>query len=129
AAPASSLTMDLFAPGMTALHRAGLAGLLTTLRYIERAAERGQMSEVQLPGCPWEDGSPPWEYDAQSVTLKFGDEGSAAGQYFGRLFEIAYSIRDDMVFLPGQYGDLPPALPFRSALQDGILCTFYDYVI
>ncbi len=32
----ASLTMGLFAPGMTILHRAGLGGLAATLRSIER---------------------------------------------------------------------------------------------
>src|SRR5262249_1628632 len=48
-------------------------------------------------------------------------------EYFRRLFGIAFSIRDGIVYMPGQYGRLPPALPIRAALQDGLLLTFYDH--
>ena len=44
-----SLKCDLFAPGMTPLHRAGLGGLVSTLRWIEKS----------LP----DEGAPAWGVD------------------------------------------------------------------
>ena len=38
----TSLTLDLFAPGMTMLHRAGLGGLACSLRAMERQAQGNQ---------------------------------------------------------------------------------------
>jgi CRISPR-associated protein Cas8a1/Csx13 len=121
------LTMSLFDPGMTVLHRAGLGGLVGTLRYIERARDTGEAEEHNLPGGPWSSGAPPWIIDSVSVTLQLGTEETAAAEFFSRLFKIAFDIRDGLVYIPGQYGNLPPSLPVRAALQDGLLRTFYDH--
>ena len=43
-----SLTCDLFAPGMTPLHRAGLGGLVSTLRWIEKS-----IPEAERPLGQW----------------------------------------------------------------------------
>jgi CRISPR-associated protein Cas8a1/Csx13 len=121
------LTMNLFSPGMTILHRAGLGGLVGSLRYIERAANRGEIDGSALPGGPWHQSGPPWTITEQTVTLHFGPEANAASDYFCRLFAISFSIRDGLVYMPGQYGALPPSVSIRAALQDGLLLTFYDH--
>ena len=45
------LTMRLFAPGMSALHRAGLGGLACTLKAMERQYENGLLAEIQTAGA------------------------------------------------------------------------------
>ncbi len=127
AAMPDSLTMNLFTPGMTILHRAGLGGLVGSLRFIECAAARGEIEGSALPGDPWHQSRPPWTITEQTVVLHFGPEVNAAADYFCRLFAIAFSIRDGLVYTPGQYPTLPPSLSIRAALQDGLLLTFYDH--
>lgn len=109
-----SLTCDLFAPGMTPLHRAGLGGLASTLRWIERkvpAAERP-------PGQ--------WTIDERSVILTW--DGTAGAQpFFARLFRLAFQLQEGLIYLPGQYGDLPPPLEVRAALHEGLLLSLYDH--
>ena len=43
------LTMTLFAPGMTAMHRAGLGGLACTLKAMERQYEADLLRTNKLP--------------------------------------------------------------------------------
>ena len=72
-APPDHLTMNLFDAGMTILHRAGLGGLASSLRYIERAWKSDVILTEELPGEPWSNGKTPWDVSAQSITLRFGD--------------------------------------------------------
>ena len=65
------LTMRLFAPGMSLLHRAGLGGLACTLKALERQYENGLLAETKLP-APFDGDTPPWEITDNSVTLHFG---------------------------------------------------------
>ncbi len=46
----TSLTLRLNDPGMTPLHRAGLGGLATTLRAMERRHRQGRLAAHELPG-------------------------------------------------------------------------------
>ena len=77
AEPPNYLTMNLFDPGMTILHRAGLGGLASSLRYIKRAWKSDVILTDELPGGPWPEGKPPWDVSAQSITLRFGDPKEA----------------------------------------------------
>ncbi len=106
-----SLTCDLFAPGMTPLHRAGLGGLVSTLRWIERSGER-------LPGQ--------WTIDERSVTLTWEKNGGSK-QFFDRLFSLAFQLQDGLIHLPGQHGELAPPPEVRAALHEGLLLSFYDH--
>src|ERR1700691_477489 len=88
------LTMSLFAPGMSAIHRAGLGGLACTLKAMEK-----QFNGVSLP----------WEVTQQTITLKFGKPEQAAS-YLKRLFAFAFKLRNDgLISLPGQYDTEPSA--------------------
>jgi CRISPR-associated protein Cas8a1/Csx13 len=119
------LTMRLFAPGMSLLHRAGLGGLACTLRALERQYEGGLLPEAKLP-APFADGSPPWEIDEQSVTLQFGKPENA-GQYLKKLFAFAFGIRKDgLIELPGQHS-AEPATPALADLQSGLTLTFLQH--
>lgn len=121
-----SLTMNLFAPGMSPLHRAGLGGLAATLNYIEYAWQRGILLEDQLPGSPWQNG-PPWVIEPTRLTLQFGAP-EAAREFLKRLFKIAFDLKDGLIFLPGQYPEIPPPLEVRALLQQGMLSTFLQHV-
>lgn len=105
------LTMDLFAPGMTAIHRAGLGGLACTL----------QAMEPQFAGK-----ERPWEVTDRSVTLKFG-KPEAACDYLKRLFAFAFKVRDDgLISLAGQF-DIEPSAAVLADLQAGLTLTFLQH--
>lgn len=123
--PADHLTMDLFAPGMSPLHRAGLGGLACTLKSIERSYDDGRIKAARLP-APFKSGQPPWEITDRSVSLRFG-EPRKAGDFLQKLFEIAFSIRKDgLIFLPGQYR-LEPSAAVLADLQLGMVLTFLQH--
>ena len=107
-----SLTCDLFAPGMTSLHRAGLGGLVSTLRWIDKSC---------LPDAERPPGQ--WVIDDRSATLAWEE----AKPFFDRLFSLAFQIQEGLIYLPGQYGDLAPPLEVRAALHEGLLLSFYDH--
>lgn len=119
------LTMRLFAPGMSPLHRAGLGGLACTLKAIERQYENGLLAKSKLP-APFVDDVPPWEIDDQSVTLRFGKPESAT-TYLQRLFQFAFAIRKDgLIVLPGQH-NAEPTTPLLADLQSGLTLTFLQH--
>src|SRR5437660_4172155 len=89
----SHLAMNLFAPGMSALHRAGLGGLACTLKAMEREYEAERLPKTKMP-APFVDGVPPWEIGEQIVTLKFGKPENAE-EFLKRLFAFAFGIRKD----------------------------------
>jgi CRISPR-associated protein Cas8a1/Csx13 len=121
----AELPMCLFGPGMTPLHRAGLGGLARTLRYIERAYEGCALSDDELP-APLAADQPPWRVTDEKVTLYFGKPECAAG-YLKRLFRVAFQIKDGLIYLPGQYPDVPPPLAVRAELQSGLTLTFLQH--
>ena len=119
------LTMKLFAPGMTALHRAGLGGLACTLKAMERHHKAGLLADGKLP-VPLVDGKPPWDIDDQTVTLKFGTPENA-GDYLKKLFAFAFQIRSDgLISLPGQY-EVEPSAAVLADLQSGFTLTFLQH--
>lgn len=109
-----SLTCDLFAPGMTPLHRAGLGGLVSTLRWIEKS----------LPDRDRPPGQ--WTIDEGSVELSW-EEAEGTRPFFDRLFNLAFQIQEGIIHLPGQYGELPPPLEVRAGLHEGLLLSFYAH--
>jgi len=122
--PASQLRLNLFGPGMTPLHRAGLGGLACTLRYIEKQYKAGALSDREVPGH-WSDKKPPWHIDAHSITLDFSEPKRAEG-YLKRLFKLAFGLKDGLIHLPGQY-HLEPSQAVRAELQAGLLLTFLQH--
>jgi CRISPR-associated protein Cas8a1/Csx13 len=124
-APPSELTMELFRPGMTAVHRAGLGGLACTLQFIHNAYAQGRLVEDDLPGWLWEGGQPPWKISATSVTLHFGEAARAAG-LLERLFKLAFGLKDGIIYLPGQYLTEPSAA-VRADLQAGLTLSFLQH--
>ncbi len=121
----SSLTLDLHAPGMTLLHRAGLGGLAATLRAMERARRGGRLRDHQMPEGPDLGGGYPWKVEPLSITLDWG-EPAAAGDYLRRLFAFGFGIKDKLIDLPGTYRvELSRAV--RAELQAGLLLTFLQH--
>lgn len=106
-----SLTCDLFEPGMTPLHRAGLGGLVSSLRWIEKSIPDAERPAGQ------------WTIDERSVTLTWED----AVAFFDPLFRFAFQLQEGLIYLLGQYGELPPRLEVRAALHEGLLLSFYDH--
>lgn len=119
------LTMNLFAPGMSVLHRAGLGGLACTLKAMERQFKNGLLSKDKLP-APIDGDAPPWVIDEHSVMLKFG-KPETAGEYLKKLFAFAFGIRKDgLISLPGQYESEPSAAVLAD-LQAGFTLTFLQH--
>ena len=119
------LTMNLFAPDMSAIHRAGLGGLACTLKAIERQYESGLLSNKALP-APFADNQPPWKIDDQSIILQFGVPAHA-GEYLQKLFAFAFAIRKDgLISLPGQSTNEPSAAVLAD-LQLGLVLTFLQH--
>lgn len=119
------LTMSLFTPGMTALHRAGLGGLACTLKAIERQHESGLMRDDKLPG-PMIDDAYPWSITEDSVMLKFG-KPEKAGEYLKKLFEYAFQLtKSGLIYLPGQHQNAPSDA-ILADLQAGFTLTFLQH--
>ena len=123
--PPDQLEMKLFAPGMSALHRAGLGGLACTLKAMERQYENKLLSADKLPG-PMVGKEYPWSITEDTVTLKFG-KPERASEYLKKLFAFAFQIRDGVIFLPGQHYDVPSSIAVLADLQAGFTLTFLQH--
>ena len=121
----TSLAMRLFEPGMSPIHRAGLGGLACTLRHIEEKYRTGFLTDEEIPGGPWENGVPPWEITPLEVTLFFGKPQSA-GEFLRRLFAIAFSIKDGLIYLPAQHRN-EPSPEVLVELQNGLTLTLLQH--
>ena len=120
------LTLRLFDPGMSPIHRAGLGGLACTLNYIERAYCDGELGDDDVPGGPWLGGQPPWSIGLDTVELFFG-EATAAREYLKRLFGASFRIKSGLIDLPGAYGQTTPPNEVRAELQNGLTLTFLQH--
>ena len=110
------LTIDLFEPGMTPLHRAGLGGLACTLAYYQRSKDR---PAVDLSRC---------HFDDRRVTLEWPDDVSDAA-FFQGLYEASFQVRDGLLHLPGAYGQPGVGTPPEvcAALQQGMSATILQF--
>ena len=113
-----SLTIDLFEPGMSTLHRAGLGGLACTLKYLDDHKEDGHDDE--LP-----DGE--WKFDDRQVTLHWKGGDAGAGAFFDRLYNQAFGLRDGLIDLPGAYGRLGIKEEVMAELQQGMSLTILQF--
>lgn len=105
-----SMTIDLFAPGMTALHRVGLAGLAMTLDALKADNEAVELGSL---------GS--WEISDRSITLRWGTT-----EFFAVLIRQSFRIADGMFWFPAL--GLPSAHPEQAAvLQSALLGTFLQH--
>lgn len=124
---ASDLTLHLFTPGMSPIHRAGLGGLACTLRHVERRYAKGQLPDAEVPGAPWGDGKAPWSISETSIRLDWNAPENA-GDFLSRLFRLAFGLgTDGLVSLPGQYQEEGTSASVRAELQAGLLLTFLQH--
>ena len=123
----SEITMKLFAPGMSVLHRVGLGGLACTLNVMEKRFRDDKLDAEELPG-PVVDDHMPWAIEDDSVTLKFGEPSKAAA-YLEKLFRFAFQITEDgLIFLPGQFtGGIRPSNAVLAEMQNGLTLTFLQH--
>lgn len=121
----SSITLRLFDPGMSIMHRAGLGGLACTLRYIEDAYKDGGLTDDEAPGGPWTNGIPPWAIDPLHMTLDFG-QPEHAQEFMKRLFTLAFQIKDGMIYLPGQHCQ-PASAETLAVFQNALMLTFLQH--
>ena len=119
------LVLPLNGLGMGPLHRAGLGGLASTLDWIRRERQAGRLSANQVPGGDLNQ-SLPWRIESDSVTLVIGKEDQAE-DYLEKLFALAFQLRDGLIFMPGQQGDIPVSQAVLADLQQGLLLTFLQH--
>ena len=102
---------------------AGLGGRACTLKFIEREVQAGRLKESRVPGGRWPAGQPPWDISRLTVTLRFG-KPEGAKEFLRRLFAIGFALEGGLISTPGAYGEIPPSLPVRALLQQGMTLTF-----
>ena len=104
------LKADLFAPGMTDLHKAGLAGLWMTL-------DRFNRNGVRLPG-----GS--WTLTDRSVTLEWSGKPEI---FFKALFKESFKLDSKkLVWFPA-IGEPIENMQYAVVLQEALLGTFLQH--
>jgi CRISPR-associated protein Cas8a1/Csx13 len=105
-----TLTIDLFDPGMSPLHRAGLGGLACTL------------SQLEWPEAEWE-----IDDEGRRLTLKWPRGPEGARPFFEKLYSRAFDIRNGMIHLPGAYGSSPMPPWIKAELQRGMASTILQF--
>jgi CRISPR-associated protein Cas8a1/Csx13 len=111
----SALHIDLFGPGMTALHKIGLAGLWMTLKALEKN-ERAKTRLKKAAGS--------WDYTPTSVSVRWNGTPEA---FFNVLFEESFKIdKNGMLWFPGLGGPLDHP-QHAVLLQEAILGSFLQH--
>ena len=106
------MTLRLNAPGMTALHKAGLAGLYMTLRAFEE-------KERLIDGLTW-------QLEPQRVILHWTDETPRAA--FEKLIKSSFRIDEKgFIRLPGLELEREMTFAQRHHLYKALLNTFLQY--
>lgn len=117
------LHVQLHAPGMTTLLRAGAGGLASSLRslLLRNSPESAWPAPVPLgPGQAW--------VEPSSIRLSWG--GRPPEETLEFLFRECFRIREPqgLIDLPGACAPgLPPALEVAAALQDALKLTFLQH--
>lgn len=107
---------DLHRPGMTALHRVGLAGLYMTLDAFDRDADaKEELAEAGLG----------WTLEERRVTLDFDDEQT--DKALRKLMELAFQLDGGFFRLPGLERGTPPTLEQKWLLYQALLGTFLQF--
>lgn len=109
------LTIDLFEPGMSILHRAGLGGLACTLRWLDRVnGSSDKPSESST-------------FDDRTVTLRWKGGAEGAREFFKQLYTSAFDLKDGLIHLPGCYGMVDLKAEVRAELQQGMSQTILQF--
>jgi len=119
--PIREVTLSLQDPDMDLLLRAGIGGLATTLRAIEKQDAPFYCEE----GSP--ESEPPWRITKDSITLTFPDPENIA-IFLESIFSFAFSIHDDLIALrPTYVKDLRPNPQILASIQQGLMLTFLQH--
>ncbi len=110
-----SLTVDLFMPGMTALHRVGLAGLAMTLEALARDDTARDLRSLGV-----------WEVGERAVTLTWHGDGTI---FFTALLGHSFRLTDDgLIWFPALGHPLDQADPGQAiVLHEALLGTFLQH--
>ncbi len=111
-----SLRIGLFDPGMTALHRVGLAGLWLTLHAIEREQPELQQALNALGGT--------WKLSPHAVQLSWSGDGKA---FFDRLIKESFRLTPDGRFWFLGLGHPDSHQDLGTTLQAAVLDTFLQH--
>lgn len=115
-----SMTIDLFQPGMSPLHRAGLGGLACTIKAWKSAKPEKVAEARRLIGdC---------KFDNRSVTLCW-EKPADAREFFRRLYLYAFHIDEEgLIDMPGARVDATPLNPtVKAELQAGLSRTILQF--
>ena len=110
-----SLTINLFGPGMTALHKVGLAGLWMTLKALEK--DQDASARLQKAG-----GS--WDITGTSVTLRWSGKPEA---FFKALLKESFKIdKKGLLWFPA-FGVPIEHRDHAVVLQESVLGSFLQH--
>lgn len=111
------LICELHRPGMTALHRVGLAGLYMSLDAFD--GESADKTALNAAGLTWKLGE-------SKVTLEFAEGQEQAGMI--KLLELAFQIDNQGFFkLPGLERGVTPTVEQKWLLYQALLGTFLQF--
>lgn len=105
------MTIKLNAPGMTSLHKAGLAGLYMTLRAFDE-------TNVKIKGLDW-------QLEATGVVLSWQDE--ALETAFQDLIEKSFWLDGGFIRLTGLEAQKPPTTEQKYHLYIALLNSFLQF--
>src|SRR5262249_33989389 len=105
------MTIKLNAPGMTSLHKAGLAGLYMTLRAFE---EKGET----IKGLKW-------ELEPRQVKLFWSDERPKPA--FEELIAKSFWLDNGFIRLAGLEVNNPPTVEQKHHLYNALLNSFLQF--
>jgi CRISPR-associated protein Cas8a1/Csx13 len=106
------MTIKLNAPGMTSLHKAGLAGLYMTLRAFDETG-------VKIKGLDW-------QLESTGVVLSWQDEMTEA-EFTALISRSFWRDDDGFVRLAGLEGQKPPTTEQKYYLYTALLNSFLQF--
>lgn len=108
----AGITIDLSEPWMGAFQRAGLAGIVCTLRW-------ANANKRKLLGT--------WTVSRTALSIEWKKEAGPSG-FLKELYETAFQFDNHGIyFIPGQSPLQAPGLEILSAVQAAIARTFYSH--
>lgn len=110
------MNCELHRPGMTALHRVGLAGLYMTLDAFDQdAAAKARLRDAGVN----------WNLEDRRIDLEFAEGRERQG--FEQLLTLAFQLNEGFFRLPGLERGAPASLEQRWLLYQALLGTFLQF--
>lgn len=120
------MTLQLNAPGMTSLHKAGLAGLYMTLRALDRQHARRQRQQVKQDVSRPVIGGLKWMLSAKQVELEWED--AKLKEAFTELINKSFSIdAEGFIRLAGLEPDKEPTPAHKHHLYLALINSFLQF--